>query len=748
MKLQTEDRPVIRSGEQTEKEFTIRATSKAFQILSSGLYSNKIAAPIRELACNAYDAHVMAGCADRPFEVHLPTMLDPTFSVKDFGTGLSHEQVLGLYTTYFESTKQFDNDVIGALGLGSKSPFAYTDNFSVISRYNGEARLYTSFINEAGHPSISMMGDAMPTDEPNGMTISFAVRDADFSRFADQARSTLMYFTPAPTITGNTVEPFELTYSVRGTNWGIRDGSYHARNSGPAVVQGAVSYPILAEQVRESGLLTDIASSLLNTPVDLFVQIGDVDIAPSREALQYNKRTVQNLANVLNEAAVEMRSRIQAEIDACADLWQAQLKHADLMDRARPAVRAIYQEICNKQGALEYNGVKVTGHFDINVAGIKNTQIKAMKTVWRRKGGYKLDTTGTWSPGSMIAEFEIQANPHLFIVVADLAKNAATVLEQYTTHARNEVSRASNGNVEHIRLLLIAPTNARAFDAAEVDAIVAQFGNVPVQRLSALPYANAASNKSATYKPRPKGQVLKFIGFREKETGRYSRTSIHRVFSRHTWEKVDIDMQDGGYYVRLDRFNAMRDNYVFDELDLAVDNASRLGIIPAFTDVYGLNDRDLKLIAGNPAWIDLAALLKQKSKKLSADIAAIAGNKEFVATTSSYLGAFAKKWGAMYKGCNTQFSQFMTSLDAVLHSHQTDIEAVKYLAAIFGTHAHTAVENTRMARAREFEALMDRYPMIKFIALADDARIVKAVREYVDLVDAAEQFEVATLKVA
>ena len=58
-------------------EFRIRNSAKAFNILSSGLYANKIRAIIRELSCNAVDSHVAAGKANTPFDVHLPNALEP-----------------------------------------------------------------------------------------------------------------------------------------------------------------------------------------------------------------------------------------------------------------------------------------------------------------------------------------------------------------------------------------------------------------------------------------------------------------------------------------------------------------------------------------------------------------------------------------------------------------------------------------------------------------------------------------------
>ena len=106
-------------------QFTITASGRAFKILSDGLYSDKIRAIIRELACNARDSHVAAGNT-APWDMHLPTYDENWFSIEDFGTGMSHEDVINVYSRYFASTKTASNDFVGQLGLGSKSPFSYT----------------------------------------------------------------------------------------------------------------------------------------------------------------------------------------------------------------------------------------------------------------------------------------------------------------------------------------------------------------------------------------------------------------------------------------------------------------------------------------------------------------------------------------------------------------------------------------------------------------------------------------------
>ena len=172
MRLNTApENPVTMGGISHVSEFRIRNSAKAFGILPSGLYANKIRAIIRELGCNAVDSHVAAGVPDTPFDVHLPTNLAPHFAIRDYGTGLSHDQVLNIYTTYFESTKTHSNDFIGALGLGSKSPFSYTDNFTVTAIQDGKKGIYSAYINDQGVPSVALM-HTEDTDEPNGVGVN------------------------------------------------------------------------------------------------------------------------------------------------------------------------------------------------------------------------------------------------------------------------------------------------------------------------------------------------------------------------------------------------------------------------------------------------------------------------------------------------------------------------------------------------------------------------------------------------
>jgi hypothetical protein len=301
-------------------EFRIRNSAKAFNILSSGLYANKIRAIVRELSCNAVDSHVAAGKQDTPFDVHLPNQLEPHFSIRDYGTGLSHEQVTQIYTTYFESTKTNSNEFIGALGLGSKSPFSYTDNFTVTAIQAGRKGIYSAFINAEGVPSIALMMEEETTD-PSGVEVKFSVNDSyDYSKFRDEARHVYTYFKLRPVIAGSAGFEFrDVAYESKDIIPGVH--SYSNGNRSMAVM-GNIAYPI---EVPNSEKNLGQLAQLLNCGLEIHFGIGEVDFQASREGLSYIPQTVESIKAKLTELNKALTVVLAKEADAITNLWERAL---------------------------------------------------------------------------------------------------------------------------------------------------------------------------------------------------------------------------------------------------------------------------------------------------------------------------------------------------------------------------------------------------------------------------------------
>jgi hypothetical protein len=145
-------------------DFDISNSAEFFHILSSTLYTDQRLAVIREVVCNAWDAHIASGRTNLPVEVILE---NNQITIRDFGNGIADEDMGHIYGTYGNSTKQNDGKQTGGFGLGCKAPFAYTDHFQVVSHHKGVKTIYALSKSSAvvgGKPGITPIV-SMPTDD-------------------------------------------------------------------------------------------------------------------------------------------------------------------------------------------------------------------------------------------------------------------------------------------------------------------------------------------------------------------------------------------------------------------------------------------------------------------------------------------------------------------------------------------------------------------------------------------------------
>ena len=307
--------PVEKVGVSKENTFKIKTSSKAFEILSKTIYSDIISAPIRELSANAWDSHIRSGNKE-PFIVHLPNTFDHNFYVRDFGTGMSEDDIYNIYTTYFESTKSNSNDEVGCLGLGSKTPFCYTDLFVVTSYQNGIKRIYTSYL-ENGLPKIAKMHEET-TDEKNGLMVSFSVKPEDFDTFYYKAKSVFHSFKNKPNIIGREIKySQEDSPQYSGSFWELYRNDNH---TSMVAVMGNISYPI--DYNRFPSKYSKISSyhyRVLGSTLNLYFDIGEVEMSASREHLQYSDKTIEAVYNKFLLFCEEFTQKIQFTLDSLED---------------------------------------------------------------------------------------------------------------------------------------------------------------------------------------------------------------------------------------------------------------------------------------------------------------------------------------------------------------------------------------------------------------------------------------------
>jgi hypothetical protein len=371
MKLADRTVEIHSRGLDSTNQFTIAQTSKMFKILSDSLYSDKVMAVIRELSTNAYDAHIAAGNKN-PFKVILPTQANPSFTVRDYGTGLSQKDMEELYTTYGASNKNDSNDFVGCLGLGSKSPFAYTKSFTTTSYYNGKKYSYIAAMDENGVPSLNLFG-ITDTNEPNGLEISFAVKQYDFSEFTNKSKRIFHYFKMKPIIEGgvcHTINDHSYSHNnvvIDGEGWKIGRVSannnqypsqWHGPGSGVIAIMGNIAYPIDSNKIigEEKDNNTNdaiqrwnrafkkadvdnwknLVREILNSGLYLEIQfgIGELEMDVSREGLQYTKNVIKVLRERTQEIYLQLKEDMSKKLESCTNLVEAYTTYYNLSDLA------------------------------------------------------------------------------------------------------------------------------------------------------------------------------------------------------------------------------------------------------------------------------------------------------------------------------------------------------------------------------------------------------------------------------
>ena len=112
--------------------FGIGDVSTVIEILRNRLYSNPIQTLVQEYICNARDAMREANTWGKtPLVIGVPNAVNPLFTVRDFGLGLTPDRVEKVFVLYGASTKRDSNNQTGGFGIGAKSAWSYTDSFTV-----------------------------------------------------------------------------------------------------------------------------------------------------------------------------------------------------------------------------------------------------------------------------------------------------------------------------------------------------------------------------------------------------------------------------------------------------------------------------------------------------------------------------------------------------------------------------------------------------------------------------------------
>lgn len=288
--------------------FGMSDSAEFFTVLSDTLYRDKKRAVIREVICNAWDAHIMVGKLDVPVEI---TLNDQELVIKDFGPGIAKDKIGPVYCVYGASTKVRDANQTGGFGLGCKAPFAYSDHFTVTSCHDGFRTLWAISRGGAatdGKPDFRPMV-SVPTTE-TGIAVSIPIKDEkDVKAFTALIKEIVRNGGMLAKLNDELITRFDYT-EAREQGFCIV-GRYDAnafRESRAYLLYGTVLYPISTTD-NELSAKVDALDRLIEgyARMMLIAPPNSVGVTPSREALSYSELTTKTLHGLIDKAIGKLR---------------------------------------------------------------------------------------------------------------------------------------------------------------------------------------------------------------------------------------------------------------------------------------------------------------------------------------------------------------------------------------------------------------------------------------------------------
>ena len=692
-------------------EFRIRNSAKAFNILSSGLYANKIRAIVRELSCNAVDSHTAAGKQNTPFDVHLPNSLEPWFSIRDYGTGLSHQQVTQIYTTYFESTKTASNEFIGALGLGSKSPFSYTDNFTVTAIQDGVKGIYTAFINEQGVPSIAKMMDEQTTD-PAGVEVKFAVEERyDFDKFRQEARYVYEYFKLRPVVSGSVDFKFkDPSYKEKDIIPGVH---YSDDGRSSYAIMGNIKYPI---DVPNADKALAGLKGLLGCGLVMEFNIGELDFQASREGLSYIPQTINAIKSKLEQLNAQLAIHLANEADKITNSWERAL-YLEKRFTDNLFNQAVTKYVTDTKFELftpQHNRWNALKQFKFEVKHLASTYNIAIRG-FSKSRSYNVCSTvkpthnynNVNGQAVHFDEWEIRVSNDVYFVIND-TKVGAT--ERAKHHWKNSKIDSHSSNVYVIEAAdKSKPVLTNAFFTA----------------LSNPPESRILQASSLLEKERASGIGQNVTIMRLEEGTRRGYNDRAPMVWRDGGKAGSFDATQTYYYLPLSGYKNL--GTVEDVKQLEV-HLRKSGIYTQ--DIYGVRKGDIEAIKSQKNWVNLDEHIKGKLAKLG---------------QSDVLGLVKQSidWKELYQynatkhitEKNSPYLVLFNTFKDVKESDQTMRQSLEWLCRQYKVATSTNVDPATLIDKynKEVEAIFKRYPLIK--SLSKYSTEGADLAEYINLVD-------------
>ena len=276
-------------------------------------YSNPLLATIREIVANALDV-----TKSKKVDIQLPTQIEPNFIVRDYGCGLSEEDMLGLYTKYGKSTKRDTNEVIGGFGIGRFAPLSYTDSFIVRSVHKGHKHSYIIRVDENDDTIVSQI-ESEPSGESDGIYVQVGIKKDDIAKFLKTFLKTFWYRRDAINLLneswgsknyGKAEESNEI-FDLYKENRYWEDLSHYG--DAPFVLMGGIPYTVNKSDKW----------SMFQNGMVYKAEIGEFKLHHSRETLEYNPQVEKALENASKKMFDKLNADLGVQMEDAKNFYEA-----------------------------------------------------------------------------------------------------------------------------------------------------------------------------------------------------------------------------------------------------------------------------------------------------------------------------------------------------------------------------------------------------------------------------------------
>jgi len=349
MKLRLPEIVTEASADFKTSSFGIKNPALLLEIVRGKMYSDPIRVIVQEYISNARDAHREIGRESWPLHIKLPTKIDPSWSVRDFGPGIDTWRMDNVFINYCESTKRDSDEETGGYGLGCKCGFSYSDTFTVVTITDEFVenqtyitrlkRTYIAYLDETRMGSMSLVSEE-DTEEETGTTIIIASKSSDFGKFNQQVIRTTKWWDVKPKIVDrdNFIWP-TITKDDKGDGWCIE----HKKSNGEvlAIVDGIpynlnlqAIYPCESvantkhnakNVVVEPSGIPEYALSLSKIPLRLFFKTGEIPISATRESIDYQSFVIVILQKRIKKVYNTLIKRLNDDLWDAKNLWDANI---------------------------------------------------------------------------------------------------------------------------------------------------------------------------------------------------------------------------------------------------------------------------------------------------------------------------------------------------------------------------------------------------------------------------------------